>query len=213
MNLLTCNNGKYTVTYISDDLYIGKLISRGYEWDGWMRNYISKYYKQGTDILDIGGNIGYNALMFSDYGPVHTFEPLFYNIINKNVSQNKLKNPVNVHPYGLSSKQESLKIFYPKDTNYGHCSVHQDSGHSDKFDVINVEKLDDIYSGVPSLIKMDVEGHEKDVLEGANEIIKKYKPTLFIEIHDTEQQRMFPFLQNLGYTNAIPCPEKMFIVT
>ena len=58
INLVDVNNGKYKVSVIADDEYIGPLIARGYEWDGWMRADISKHYKVGTDILDIGANIG-----------------------------------------------------------------------------------------------------------------------------------------------------------
>ena len=52
INLVDVNNGKYNVSVIADDEYIGPLIARGYEWDGWMRSDISKHYKVGTDILD-----------------------------------------------------------------------------------------------------------------------------------------------------------------
>ena len=48
-----------------------------------MRETVKNLYKPGTDLLDIGGNIGYNALMFSDYGPVHSYEPVFHSIIEK----------------------------------------------------------------------------------------------------------------------------------
>ena len=69
------NNGKYNLNTISNDQYIGNTLKQGYEWDGWMRYDIEKYYKPGTDIIDVGANIGYNSLMFSDYGPVIAFEP------------------------------------------------------------------------------------------------------------------------------------------
>ena len=60
INLKRVFNGKYNVNVIANDEYIGPTISHGYEWDGWMREDIKKYYKSGTDILDIGANIGYN---------------------------------------------------------------------------------------------------------------------------------------------------------
>ena len=64
IDLVRVNNGRYTVFVIENDEYIGPVIARGYEWDGWMRKDIQEYYKEGTEILDIGANIGYNALMF-----------------------------------------------------------------------------------------------------------------------------------------------------
>ena len=70
--------GKFTVSVIRDDQYIGGCLRRGIEWDGWMRHDLPHLAQPGMDILDIGGNIGWNALMFSDYGPVHCFEPLYH---------------------------------------------------------------------------------------------------------------------------------------
>ena len=90
--------GKFTVSVIDNDQYIAGCLRRGQEWDGWMRHDLPFLYEPGTDILDIGGNIGWNALMFSDYGPVHTFEPLFHEVITKNISQNLLQNSVTIHP-------------------------------------------------------------------------------------------------------------------
>ena len=60
LNLKNTNNGKYNVFIIADDEYIGPTINAGCEWDGWMREDIQKYYTPGTEIFDIGANIGYN---------------------------------------------------------------------------------------------------------------------------------------------------------
>src|SRR6056300_679822 len=107
------NNGKYNVFFMADDEYIGPCIARGYEWDGWMREDLDKYYKEGTQILDIGANIGYNSLMFSDYGPVYAFEPLFHKVITMNVENNKLKNDIHVVPIALSNENENKIMYFP----------------------------------------------------------------------------------------------------
>src|SRR6056300_1882727 len=113
IELVGVRNDRYNVFVIKDDAYIGPCIARGYEWDGWMRTDVEKYYKPETDILDIGANIGYNTLMFSDYGPVHSFEPVYYKIVSLNAESNKLKNPVNVYGFALSDKEEVKQIFLP----------------------------------------------------------------------------------------------------
>jgi FkbM family methyltransferase len=56
----------------------------------------------------------------------------------------------------------------------------------------------------PSLIKIDVEGHELSVIEGAEITIKKYKPTLIIEIEQRHHihfdvNELFNNFKNLGY--------------
>ena len=115
INLKRVFNGKYNVmAVIANDEYIGPTISHGYEWDGWMREDIKKYYKSGTDILDIGANIGYNSLMFSDYGPVHAFEPVFHGIVEMNARDNALNHAISVYPIALSNEDTKSVIYIPE---------------------------------------------------------------------------------------------------
>jgi hypothetical protein len=72
--------------------------------------------------------------------------------------------------------------------------------------------LDDIYSGRVSFIKLDVEGHELQVLEGARDVLTNHLPTLLVELIDYEGSKVPLFLKDLGYTmDPIERPEKMFL--
>jgi len=217
----TVYNGKYNVDIIKNDEYIGNTIKHGYEWDGWMREDLKYFYVPGTDILDIGANIGYNTLMCSDYGPVHSFEPLFHEIVQKNVDQNNLMNTVNVHPYALGDKNETSFIYMVKESNsgnglvnYGGCSLHLSESHESEGVSIEVKRLDDVYQGHASFVKMDAEGHEYEILQGMTELLRKYRPNLLIEIGDfeTRKDKFLSFLSQFGYNNYIPRPEHMYLV-
>jgi len=105
------HNGRYNVFTIVGDEYIGAAIQRGFEWDGWMREDVEKYYVPGTEILDIGANIGYNSLMFSDYGPVYAFEPIFYKIVELNIEHNNLKHKMYSVPVALSNNSDSVNMY------------------------------------------------------------------------------------------------------
>ena len=203
---------------MADDEYIGPCIARGYEWDGWMREDLEKYYKDDTDILDIGANIGYNTLMFSDYGPVYAFEPLFYEVTIMNVEKNNLKNSVYVVPVALSDKNENKSMYFPKAVketglrNYGGSSIQKTEGMDESTKTeIECRRLDDIYKGVTSVIKIDVEGHELEVLKGAENIIKKYMPMLLIEIFDFENNEVPKYLKSLGYGDPEERPEHVYL--
>ena len=213
--------GKFKVSVIQDDNYIGGCLRRGYEWDGWMRQDLTHIYKSGTDILDIGGNIGWNALMFSDYGPVHTFDPVFHSIIQKNVDHNELLHVVTVHPYGLSNKVGEFEFFIPKKEanglrNYGGASFDpipcdpQYGGYPEKGTHAPVKRLDDVYSGVPSVIKLDVERHELEVIKGAWRTISTHHPAMYIEILDPKNDEIVKLLEPLGY-QMIQRPENNYL--
>ena len=72
---------------------------------------------------------------------------------------------------------------------------------------VNVNRLDDVYHGIPSVIKIDVEGHEYNVLLGAENTIRKYKPALYIEIFDIETTPIIPFIKSIGYNVILERPE------
>jgi len=213
-------NGKYNVFIIKDDEYIGPTIAHNIEWDGWMRDDISNYYKEGTDILDIGANIGYNSLMFSDYGPVVSFEPVYHDIVVKNARQNAILHSINVFPCALSNEKKREIIYIPShgcqsntQINYGGTSFHMTEDMKGVGIEVSCCRLDDIYKGVPSIIKIDVEGHELQVLEGAQETIKKHKPTLMVEIHDYQNNPVVKLIESMGYGTPEERPEAMFIYT
>jgi FkbM family methyltransferase len=206
--------GPYIVTIIRDDQYIGNTLRRGYEWDGWMRQDLRSITRPGTDILDIGGNIGWNALMFSEYCPVHTFEPMFHTILDKNIKQNTSQRPITLHPYGLSDTDGTFDFWIPKGDgllrNYGASAMTETPGYEKSQIRVQVKKLDDVYTGTPSLLKIDVEGHELQVLKGAEQTIRKHKPNMYVEIFDMNGP-VPKYLAELGYTRVYPRPEHNYL--
>jgi len=212
------NNGKYNVFIIADDEYISHTIASGHEWDGWMRKDVAECFKEGTEILDIGANIGYNSLMFSDYGPTYAFEPLFHKIVQLNIDNNKLKHKMYSIPFALSDKNDVVDMYLPnavKNTglrNYGGSSMYTFEGTDYTTETkVDCKRLDDIYIGKTSFIKIDVEGHELEVLKGAENTIRRCMPTILIEIHNFEKSEVPIFMKSLGYDNPESRPEFMFL--
>lgn len=206
--------GKFKVDILADDQYIGACVRRGQEWDGWMRQDLPHLTKPGMDILDVGGNIGWNALMFSDYGPVHTFEPVYHAIAQKNVDQNTTRWPITVHTHGLSSRSATVPIYQERHNaestcNYGGTTlVPADPRGYERMADIDVRRLDDVYAGTPCLIKIDVENHELEVLKGAAQTIQRHLPHLYVEMFEFEVPT---FLTELGYTQVLPRPEHNYL--
>jgi len=206
--------GKYTVSVIRDDMYIGGCLRQGHEWDGWMRQDLPHITSVGKDILDIGGNIGWNSLMYSEYSPVHVFEPIFHPVVAKNIRQNSLSDRITLHPFALGSKKDVVDMYVQKHhegmCNYGGTSLYKSSHREDSGVQVRVERLDDVYTGTPCLLKIDVEGHELEVLKGAEQTLRKHRPNLYVEIFEFDGP-VPTFLRELGYTKVFPRPEDNYL--
>jgi FkbM family methyltransferase len=149
-------------------------------------DYIYNNYKNHKEIIDIGSNIGNHSVFFSKYlncETVHCFEPVQNNIelLEKNLIP--LNNKTKIYKCALSNKIGTLPLYNSQSNNYGGFSLHSYSnGSSFKvLDTIEVTTLDSYNFDNVTMIKIDVENHENEVLEGAKDTIRKHKPIIFLE--------------------------------
>lgn len=206
-------NGRFEMTVPENDFIANFVINSSLEWECWWRCDMDYLHVPGTAIVDVGGNMGWNALTFSDYGVVHTYEPLYTEYIYKNCSQNIIKNEITVYPYGLSSINGEIEIFTPPDDSgkNGLASMNKQF-HGGDTHMVRVARLDDVYTGGHfSIIKIDVEMHEFEVLKGAEQLIRKYKPAIFIEIFNYLENPCVGFLYSLGYTRVLARPHDNYV--
>lgn len=136
--------------------------------------------------IDIGANIGNHTLLFSKLSDrVYSFEPVpeIFNILKKNIDQNNIKNVICINS-GLSNESIDSTICVQTNGNIGQSSLEYDftDGIREK---IHLEKGDDTLSqlGIDRIdfIKIDVEGHEKKVIEGIKESLLKFRPIVYME--------------------------------
>jgi FkbM family methyltransferase len=143
--------------------------------------------RAGDVVLDVGANIGVTALRMSravgPTGVVYAFEPDPASYA-KCVSLCEANQASNVLPMELAvSNKPGIVHLAVRDPNNLGMNQLGPSGHAvasvtlDTF--VEERKLARI-----DVIKMDVEGHECSVLEGAREVLAKFRPRLFIEFDD-----------------------------
>jgi protein O-GlcNAc transferase len=162
--------------------------------------FIEANYKKQSEILDIGANIGNHSLFFAKYldcTKVHMFEPVQKNIelCKKNV--NEFSDKCILYDIALSDKSGHMTLYNSQKENFGGFSLHSYSNGSSFLieENIKVETLDSFNLNNISMIKMDVENHENEVLAGARQTILRNKPIIFIEnLHH-------------GYPKVCPDPE------
>lgn len=170
--------------------------------------FISHYFKGKGAFADIGANIGLMSIYVAKKFPqsiCHSFEahPVTLELLKENIELNQIAN-IEIHPYGLGDTKTTLKIHDNLSINRGGASFVINHDGDEGYDV-PVMKLDDVAAWKVEMIKVDVEGFEMPVLNGAVETIERDHPTLIIEVSENRanaydsSSEIFQFVKRRGY--------------
>lgn len=153
-------------------------------------DYLLDYLENSEVILDIGANIGQTS--FNIIGTqqkkglnpvVHAFEP--YPRTFKKLETNKtLNSAISVKTYnlGLGRKKGMLHMTQHSPLNSGGFRMTDESDNSISVPVISLDEfVSENQLTKIDFIKIDVEGFEVQVLEGALETLKTFRPILVFE--------------------------------
>ena len=143
-------------------------------------------------VLDVGANTGAYSILAAatcNNRPIFAFEPMpdVYQMMVDNFSLNECCKGVKVFMMAASSQSSSQTLFVPNRLNNAvHCSSTLSPGVlkdtiSQSLTVKTV-MVDDIVQEAVSVMKIDVEGFEESVLQGASNTIMRYRPIIFCEI-------------------------------
>lgn len=145
-------------------------------------------------VIDVGVNIGYYFLNFAKkaiQGCVLGFEPnpKVFAFAKNNCSLNPFQN-IRLNNIGLGHCKGLFEMAQIND-NLGMNKIVASGTKNNSF-LIEVQKLDDYISqnSIPKVdvMKIDVEGFEMNVLLGAEQSIREWKPYLFVEIDERNLQ-------------------------
>lgn len=191
---------RYTPSFhiYDKDVIIGQALRVYGEYTQIEIDVLNLFIDKDSVVYDIGSNIGYHTVGFASKAKhVHAFEPNKKNLRLLELNVEKLTN-VTVHPVACSDTVgDSFISDYELDDlgNYGECMM------SDKGQPCKTVRIDDLNLPKPTVIKIDVEGHELKVFNGMRETIKSSKPTILYEsMHGTGFDLIYEFLNELGYT-------------
>lgn len=170
-------------------------------------DYLEYLIPSGGHVIDIGGNRGIYTYKFNLLDlKIETFEPNpdCFTILK---SWAHRKKQVTIHSTALSNASGLANLYIPID-NLGiehdaSATIESDGFENARNQEVHLEKLDFFkFTGI-DFIKIDVEGHESSLIEGAQETLNINKPVLLIEIeqrHNKENiTKIFERLFNLGY--------------
>ncbi len=137
---------------------------------------------EGNVVIDVGANIGYYTIIFSrlvgDKGVVYAFEPdpVNFEILKKNISLNNCTNVI-AEQKALSNKSGKTSL-YISGENRGDHRIYDPGDGREAIDIETVSLDDYLKDLTPrgiDFLKIDVQGAEVVVLEGANKILQKSK--------------------------------------
>jgi FkbM family methyltransferase len=150
--------------------------------------------------VDVGAHVGNHTLYFSLILGLRTiaFEPnpATYALLAANVSDNGVGAACELHNAAVGSKAGHVKILDVPESNTGMATVE-----SDPTGAVPLVQLDEELRDEPriDIIKIDVEGWELDVLQGAPQVIARHRPLLYIEIMEPQFARVEAKLREAGY--------------
>ena len=145
--------------------------------------------KPNAVFIDIGANLGHHSIYMSPFcTEIHSFEPYtdVLKSFREKIDINNIQN-IKIHNVALGEKNEAVEFYAPTQIDLGVGSfVEGQKPHNKPIGTLTVVNGDDYVEklNLPNidLIKIDVEGFEKSVLTGLQKTIKKYRPTITMEI-------------------------------
>jgi FkbM family methyltransferase len=174
--------------------------------------------RPGMTVLDIGANVGqYSLIAGSDVGPhgrVHSFEPNpgTFRRLSANIELNGFRH-VTAHRLALSDTAGTATLYVPTHDNMGEASLQQfDPGAAstttptltadewmETADLGTTPRID--------VIKIDVQGFETKVIQGARGLLARFTPTVLCEFEDrwlkmagSSSVELKELFTSLGYT-------------
>jgi FkbM family methyltransferase len=176
--------GEKSYTIASDDDYLKHV---GSEFEPYTCSLFKSLIEKNYKVFDVGANIGCTTLLFGDLGrEVDSFEPSpsTFEILKQNLASS-LHSNTRIHNLGLGAKNENLTLtFAPSNRSGGFVSDKTQASKGFTIEEIVIKKGDDLFHSTEvNFIKIDVEGYEKNVIEGLSQTILKNQPIVVLELN------------------------------
>lgn len=149
------------------------------------QQFFKRYLRPNDVVVDVGANIGFFSLIFSvlvgKYGKVYAIEahPRIYKYLQGNIALNRAEN---VHTFNVALGNRSGVVSFSNDKSDDRNFITTDGSGI----TAPIRKLDEleIENESISLLKIDVEGYEKFVIEGGENLLQKVQCVYFESIEE-----------------------------
>ena len=205
---------------------ISKFVDLYGEWSELEVTLFHDILRTDSNVVEVGANIGMHSVPLSriaNKGQVICFEPqrIIHQILAANCA---LNNCTNVHTEHMAVGDQNGNIEIPvsnydRDWNYGSFSIVEGYNTEGEYageqwmEKVPVTRLDDhpLVSSLNALqlLKIDVEGLEVSVLDGAGELVRKHRPCLFVENNSAKTgDALIQKIESMNYDSYWFCTER-----
>lgn len=183
--------------------------------------FLDRFLKPGMQVIDVGANEGCYSVLFGakvgDNGKVWAFEPSprEFAVLKANADQNPNLN-IECFPLALGNKNGSGKLRIAEGVHAGQNTLGEFSYSITELDfaMVSIRRLDDLVFESKTdrldLIKIDVEGAEGLVLDGARRTLETFRPVVLLEVLEKALSalgfspiRLINQFRGLGYRIAV----------
>jgi FkbM family methyltransferase len=172
---------------------------------------LREHLRPGDVFYDVGAHIGFFSMiaarLVGEKGKVFAFEAAPENVaaLEQNVRRNGLPQ-IEINPVAVWSKSSLVKFKRPYAGALAGAVIELDARASEAAPELQIEvqatTLDSFAEKhpIPRVVKIDVEGAEAEVLEGAKELFQQCRPLLICEVHHPRAEgSVCPRLKQQGY--------------
>ncbi|MDY6803706.1 MAG: FkbM family methyltransferase [Cyanobacteriota bacterium] len=173
---------------------------------------IDKHIRAKDVIVDVGSNAGNHLVYFAKILkagkiiPIE-FHPETIELLKRHIALNEIEN-ADLSKLGCAvgkERGEFMLVEHPANdlcltevfVSDRHNNSYQDLG--DKNTKIEIIPLDELIDEKVDFLKIDVEGLEMDVLQGARNLFGKFRPDAMVEVKKANQKSFFNLLEKMGY--------------
>ena len=199
------NNNSFFIYYpISNNSNVIKALLNGKTWERKLVEVFKKFIKPHHVVLDVGAYIGTHSILFSTLAEkVYAFEPqkLVGECLKKTISENDIQN-ISLYNIALHSKNGHQEFGTNNDGDASILQYRKKVFNENYF--VRTKLLDNFNFSQVDFIKIDAEGSEFDILEGAEQTINEFRPVIVIEVWNNKlkKKKLFDWCADCDYTWA-----------
>jgi FkbM family methyltransferase len=144
-----------------------------------------QYLGPGDTAVDVGANLGFVTTMLAEAvgktGTVFSFEPAkaTFAKLQLTIQENDLTQ-VRSYRAGCGSRPDTAAL-HRVSASSGNSSIHG-AGPAERIELVPLDSIVEIFEKGVRLVKIDTEGHEPEVLRGAENLIATRHPVIYTEL-------------------------------